>query len=214
MSFAKEVWTTLASVDCSQHIEKKGNLSYLSWAWAWATLMDHYPESEYSFEAPVTLPDGTVEVWCAVVIRQGEKALSRRMFLSVMDHRNAAIVNPSSRQIGDTRMRCMVKCLAMFGLGHYIYAGQDLPDPSVAAAKEAADYEALTGQNADSIEAIKAGIESGDLSAAAEAWFELDKATMEALWKAPSKGGVFTTKERDIMKSKEFRTAYYGDNAA
>ena len=24
-------------------------------------------------------------------------------------------------------MRCLVKCLAMFGLGHYIYAGEDLP---------------------------------------------------------------------------------------
>jgi hypothetical protein len=60
------------------------------------------------------------------------------------------------------------------------------------------------------IEAIKAGIADGNLSAAAEAWFELDKATMEALWVAPSKGGAFTTREREVMKSTEFREAYYG----
>ena len=27
-------------------------------------------------------------------------------------------------------MRCLVKCLAMFGLGTYIYAGEDLPEAS------------------------------------------------------------------------------------
>ena len=31
----KDVWETLSKVDCSEHIEKKMNLSYLSWAWAW-----------------------------------------------------------------------------------------------------------------------------------------------------------------------------------
>ena len=31
------------------------------------------------------------------------------------------------RKISDTRMRCLVKCAAMFGLAHYIYAGEDLP---------------------------------------------------------------------------------------
>jgi len=44
-----------------------------------------------------------------------------------MDHRNKAIVNPTSRDVSDARMRCLVKCIAMFGLGHYIYAGEDLP---------------------------------------------------------------------------------------
>jgi len=50
------------------------------------------------------------------------------MWLPVMDNRNNPIKNPNSRQVSDTTMRCLVKCLALFGLGHYIYAGEDLPD--------------------------------------------------------------------------------------
>lgn len=69
----------------------------------------------------------------------------------------------------------------------------------------------VVAQNAASIETIKTAIASDNLSTAAEAWFELDDAVKEALWVAPSKGGCFTTQEREIMKSKEFRVAYYGD---
>ena len=44
-----------------------------------------------------------------------------------MDYKNKAIVKPDTRAVSDTRMRCLTKCLAMYGLGHYIYAGEDLP---------------------------------------------------------------------------------------
>ena len=56
-----------------------------------------------------------------------------------------------------------------------------------------------------SVEAIKDGIASGDLSTANEAWSELTDTEKQLLWKAPSKGGVFTTQERKVMKSTEFR---------
>jgi hypothetical protein len=49
------------------------------------------------------------------------------MWLPVMDYKNNAVENPNARQVSDTKMRCLVKCLAMFGLGHYIYGGEDLP---------------------------------------------------------------------------------------
>lgn len=48
------------------------------------------------------------------------------------------------------------------------------------------------------------------LGYAAEAWFELPENVQEVLWRAPSKGSVWTTQERDMIKSKEFREAYYG----
>ena len=105
------------------------NLSYLSWAWAWGVLMEHYPQASYLFyqgedDVPyVKFPDGTAEVRCRVSIDN----LTREMTLSVMDNRNNAIQNPNSRQVNDTKMRCLVKCLAMYGLGHYIYAGEDVP---------------------------------------------------------------------------------------
>tara|TARA_Y100001972_G_scaffold129316_1_gene196623 strand:+ start:4363 stop:5076 length:714 start_codon:yes stop_codon:yes gene_type:complete len=125
-----DIWATLSKIDCSDKIEKKMNLSYLSWAWAWGVVMDNYPEAEYRFYEQaetgvpyIQFPDGTAEVRCRIQI--GECV--REMWLPVMDYKNNAIATPNSRQVSDTKMRCLVKCLAMFGLGHYIYAGEDLP---------------------------------------------------------------------------------------
>lgn len=49
------------------------------------------------------------------------------MWLPVMDYKNKAIVNPDAFALNTAMMRCLVKCLALFGLSHYIYAGEDLP---------------------------------------------------------------------------------------
>ena len=69
------------------------------------------------------MPDGSAEVRCRVQIGN----LIREMWLPVMDYKNNAVENPNSRQVSDTKMRCLVKCLALFGLGHYIYGGEDTP---------------------------------------------------------------------------------------
>lgn len=133
------IWTTLSQVDVSGRIEKKQNLSFLSWAWAWGTLMEHYPQAEYSFQEPETATDGSLTVFCTVTI----SSLSRQMWLPVMDYKNKAIPNPNAFQMNTAKMRCLVKCLAMFGLGHYIYAGEDLPnaesDKQAEADKKAAE---------------------------------------------------------------------------
>ena len=118
------VWATLSQVDVSDRIEKKQNLSFLSWAWAWGTLMEHYPQAEYTFQEPESATDGSLMVFCTVTI----DSLSRQMWLPVMDYKNKAIPNPNAFQLNTAKMRCLVKCLAMFGLGHYIYAGEDLPN--------------------------------------------------------------------------------------
>ena len=128
------IWETLSQIDCSKHTEKKGNLTYLSWAWAWRTLMVHYPTARYQFtdhkdhNGNITdiqvYADGTASVECTVTIEE----LSRTISLPVMDHRNQAIQNPNARQISDSKMRCLVKAIAMHGLGLYIYAGEDLPE--------------------------------------------------------------------------------------
>lgn len=74
-----------------------------------------------------------------------------------------------------------------------------------------------------SIAVIKEGIETGDLSKAAEAWFELTQEEQESIWTAPTMlvngkrvpnpNAPFTTKEREIIKSAEFRKAHFGDDA-
>jgi hypothetical protein len=58
-----------------------------------------------------------------------------------------------------------------------------------------------------SVKAIKDGIASSDLSTANEAWKELTDTEKQLLWVAPANGGVFTTQERAIMKTPEFREA-------
>ena len=53
---------------------------------------------------------------------------TRTGFLPVMDHRNKPIPEPDAFQVNTALMRCMTKTLALFGLGLYIYAGEDLPE--------------------------------------------------------------------------------------
>ena len=97
------IWATLSQVDVSGRIEKKQNLSFLSWAWAWGTLMEHYPQAEYSFQEPAEAQkDGSVMVYCTVTI----DGLSRQMWLPVMDFKNQAISNPDTVQV--IRRRCAV----------------------------------------------------------------------------------------------------------
>lgn len=121
----RKIWENLSQIDVSKHVEKKNGLSYLSWAWAWGVLMEEYPHAEYSFSTPEVHPDGTVTIHCDIMIGH----CHRSMWLPVMDYKNNAIKNPDARKISDTKMRTLVKCLAMFGLGHRIYAGEDINPP-------------------------------------------------------------------------------------
>ena len=148
------VWADLSAIDCTEHVQKKMNLSYLSWAWAWGILMDRYPEAYFLWRNTAEAetrsiaasnysdgvsyhPDGSATVLCEVYIpvlpehklnnSSEYRTLCREMWLPVMDHKNNAIKNPDARNISDAKMRCLVKALALFGLGHYIYAGEDLP---------------------------------------------------------------------------------------
>tara|TARA_R110000764_G_scaffold126230_1_gene213803 strand:+ start:614 stop:1420 length:807 start_codon:yes stop_codon:yes gene_type:complete len=131
---AKEVWDTLSGINVNEHTEDKGGLTYLSWAWAWSIMMDHYPQLVVKWHGMTdesgvtrditTYPGGTASVCCSVTIGDDVK---REMWLPVMDHRNKAIANPDSRAISDAKQRCLTKCLGVLGLGAYIYAGEDFP---------------------------------------------------------------------------------------
>ena len=122
-------YQTLAAIDVGEHIESKGNLSYLSWAWAVTKLLEAYPTATWSFSKSIkgeelfSFPDGTGEVRCTVKVGDVERTCS----LPVMDHRNNAVQNPNARQVNDTKQRCLAKAIALHGLGLYIYAGEDVP---------------------------------------------------------------------------------------
>lgn len=213
MSLHKKVWQTLSAINVNNNTQKKGNLTYLSWAWAWSTLMEYFPESVYGFNDR-TLSDGTMEVTCTLIISEGEESVVREMWLPVMDYRNKAIANPDAFQVNTAKMRCLTKCISMMGLGMYIYAGEDLPDQAaeerykaLKAEDELKAYQELCAEHQDSIDVIKMGIVDDDYSSAYEAWRELGEDLQRALWRAPTKGGCFTTEERNIMKTPEFRQA-------
>jgi hypothetical protein len=198
------VWKTLSAIDVSNHIEQKGNLNYLSWAWAWSTLCEHYPESTYSYTEPKWCQwSATCEVEVSVTV----EGMTRTMWLPVMDYKNKSIQNPSSRDISDARIRCLVKAIAMHGLGMCLYMGETTPQTITDAKKEREEYRDMVVDLLPTVQAIKDGIAIGDLSTANEAWRELTDVEKQLLWKAPSKGGVFTTKERATMKTTQFREA-------
>lgn len=68
-------------------------------------------------------------------------------------------------------------------------------------------HNTILRDNLASILCIKEGIQSGDFSSAKEAWNELEEPEQMALWLATTKGGVFTTKERETIKSSEWSKA-------
>jgi len=123
---AKHIWDTLSPIDVSAYTEKKGNLTYLSWAHAWREMCKHFPDTTYRFEYE-TFPDETVEYTCYLTVRHNGMEHTQMMWLPVMDNRNKAIQNPDARARNDCRMRLLCKALSMCGLGAYIYAGEDLP---------------------------------------------------------------------------------------
>jgi hypothetical protein len=119
----------LLKINVNGHLEKKGNLSYLSWAWAWAEVMKIDPGARWTAHewdnSPVmVLRNGTAMVKVSVEIKGDIKTC----ILPVMDNRNKAIVDPDAFAVNTAIMRCLAKAIAMHGLGLYIYAGEDLPE--------------------------------------------------------------------------------------
>ena len=119
----------LLKINVNGHLEKKGNLSYLSWAWAWAEVLKIDPGARWTAHewdnSPVmVLRNGTAMVKVSVEIKGDIKTC----ILPVMDNRNKAIVDPDAFAVNTAIMRCLAKAIAMHGLGLYIYAGEDLPE--------------------------------------------------------------------------------------
>ena len=147
-------FANLASVDVKNHIEKKNGLSYLSWCWAWSEIVRRYPDARYEimmFDGKPYLNDPTLGYM--VMTQMMVDGVERTMWLPVMDGANKAMKDhPYTYQVKEYKnkqwtggyidktveaatmfdvntaiMRCLVKNIAMYGLGLYIYAGEDLP---------------------------------------------------------------------------------------
>jgi len=147
MAQKKSVFETLSAINVNDKVEKKSNLTYLSWAWAWDIVKKQYPDASYEVlrdpqtDKPWFFDPTLGYMTMTKVTIEGE---TLEMWLPVMDGANNAMMDApytfSTRygekqvnkatmfDINKTIMRCLTKNLAMFGLGHYIYAGEDLPE--------------------------------------------------------------------------------------
>lgn len=151
MAEEKGVFSILNNLNVNEHVEKKNTgkttLSYLSWVWAWKEVKSRYPDATYEvvkFEngLPYSFdPKTGYMVYTKVTI----EGITHEMWLPVMDGRNDAMLDHPVQHsngygktwtteactmfdVNKTIMRCLTKNLAMFGLGLYIYAGEDLPE--------------------------------------------------------------------------------------
>lgn len=117
------------AIDVSEYIEKKNGFLYLSWARAWAEFKKIYPEASYrvnEFNGSFCSGNEKMGYMVQTEVSVGEQTYE--MWLPVMDARNHTILQPKMTEVNKTIMRCLTKNLAMFGLGLYIYAGEDLPE--------------------------------------------------------------------------------------
>ena len=142
MSNLVDITKQLQYLDVSSKVEKKQNLSYLTWSWAWDKVLSNCPNATYEVVKqenglPYVYDQNTGYMVFTKVTIEG---LTREMWLPVMNNSNQAMkattykaygrdVLPATMfDVNKTIMRCLVKNLAMFGLGLYIYAGEDLPE--------------------------------------------------------------------------------------
>lgn len=126
----KTTFDKLNAINVNGRTESKGGLTYLSWAWAWAEVKKNCPDATYEIlrdenGLPYFKADGVGYMCMTTVTINGETLM---MWLPVMDFKNKAMLQPTMFDVNKTIMRCLTKNLAMFGLGLYIYAGEDLPE--------------------------------------------------------------------------------------
>jgi len=128
------LWGRLSKIDCSEHVEKKGNFNYLSWAWAWATLKEHCPDATFekhwfnmgdpSYSLPYAM-DKQGNAYVKVTVTVDGQSISETY--PVTNHYNKSIQKPDSMEVNTALQRCLVKAIAFHGLASYLYAGEDLP---------------------------------------------------------------------------------------
>ena len=130
-------------------------LKYLSWSEAWGEFVKVYPDAVYEVvKNEKGLPYFSDESGAMVYVKVSANGLIHEMWLPVMDGANKAMKDkPYTYQVNEyvngaktghmidksvdaytmfdinkTIMRCLTKCLAMFGLGLYIYNNEDMPE--------------------------------------------------------------------------------------
>ena len=127
----------LFKTDVSEYVKKKGKFNYLSWAYAVQELKKVCPTARWGVTKAedgspffVTECGYFVDVWVEV------DGISLSQIHPVLDNRNDPIKEPNAFQINTSIQRALAKCIALHGLGLYIFAGEDLPEPEALTSAE------------------------------------------------------------------------------
>jgi hypothetical protein len=122
------LFETLYKINVKDHVEKKGQFSYLSWPYAVAELRKAAPDATWETIKFDGKPYCETKAGCFVEVAVTVNGITLSQIHPVLDMRNQTILAPNAFQINTSIQRCLVKAIALHGLGLYIYAGEDLPE--------------------------------------------------------------------------------------
>jgi len=127
----KSLFQRLSEINVSSFSEKKGQFTYLSWAWAVTELKKIAPEAYWIIHEWGTdgneQPYQQTEAGCFVKVTVIAEGIEMTQVHPVLDHKNNTVKQPNSFEVNTSIMRCLTKAISLHGLGLYIYAGEDLP---------------------------------------------------------------------------------------
>lgn len=120
----------LSKINVNEHVERKGQFSYLSWPFAVSQLRQFDPAATWAVQRFDGLPFLNTEAGCFVEVSVTVQCVALSQIHPVLDSKNRPILAPTAFDINTSIQRCLVKAIALHGLGLYIYAGEDLPATS------------------------------------------------------------------------------------
>ena len=127
----KSTFDVLNDINVNDFTEKKGNFTYLSWAWAVRELLKVSPDATWTVHEwgidGSKQPYMQTQSGCFVQVTVTVDGIERTQVHPVLDNRNQTIDEPNAFKINTSIQRCLAKAIALHGLGLYIYAGEDLP---------------------------------------------------------------------------------------
>jgi len=132
-------FTELNNINVNDKTEKKGNLTYLSWAWAWGEVKKLHPDAIYTiYENKDGWNYHTDGRYCWVKTGVTINGIEHIEYLPIMDYKNNSIPleKVTSTDVNKAIQRSLTKAVARHGLGLYIYAGEDLPESDREEVKE------------------------------------------------------------------------------
>lgn len=170
-------FSKLAKLNCTGHVEKKGKFSYLSWPWAVQMLRENAPTATWEVLRFDGLPYLRTDMGYFVEVAVTVDGITLSQIHPVLNGNNRPIESPTVFDINTSIQRCLVKAIALHGLGLYIYAGEDLPPGEAGSEDGGTTYTELDMKALDELreEAMKG------TDALREKWKAIGKARRDTL---------------------------------